>query len=175
VHGASGGVGTATVQLARAAGLTVIGTAGSDKGKSLVAKEGAHHVLDHKAPNYLDELMKLTGGRGVDLIIEMLSNVNLGKDLTILARHGRVVVVGSRGTVEINPRDTMAREASIVGMTLLNATEPELAGMHAALVAGLENGTLPPVVGQQIPLAEAARAHQAVMEAGAYGKIVLVP
>ena len=175
VHGASGGVGTATVQLARAAGLTVIGTAGSDRGKSLVAQEGAHHVLDHKSPNYLDELMKLTGGRGVDLIIEMLSNVNLGKDLTILARHGRVVVVGSRGMVEINPRDTMVRDASILGMTLLNATEAELAGMHAALVAGLENGSLRPVVGQEIPLADAARAHKAVMEPGAYGKIVLVP
>jgi NADPH2:quinone reductase len=175
VHGASGGVGTATVQLARAAGLMVVGTAGSDKGKSLVAQEGAHHVLDHKVANYLEDLMKLTGDRGVDLIIEMLSNVNLGKDLTVLARHGRVVVVGSRGTVEINPRDTMVRDASILGMTLLNATEPELAGMHAALVAGLENGTLRPIVGQEIPLAEAPRAHQAVMEAGAYGKIVLIP
>jgi len=175
VHGASGGVGTATVQLARAAGLSVIGTAGTDKGKSLVAKEGAHHVLDHTAPNYLDELMKLTGGRGVDLIIEMLSNVNLGKDLTVLARQGRVVVVGSRGTVEINPRDTMVREASIIGMTLLNATDAELAGMHSALVAGLDNGTLRPIVGQEIPLPEAARAHKAVMEPGAYGKIVLVP
>ena len=175
VHGASGGVGTATVQLARAAGLTVIGTAGSDKGKAMVTREGAHHVFDHNAPNYLDEIMKVTGGRGVDLIIEMLSNVNLGKDLTILARHGRVVVVGSRGTVEINPRDTMVREANIAGMTLLNATEPELAGMHAALVAGLESGTLRPVVGQEIPLAEAPRAHQAVMAPGAYGKIVLLP
>jgi NADPH:quinone reductase len=140
-----------------------------------VAQEGAHHVLDHKVANYLDDLMRLTGGRGVDLVIEMLSNVNLGKDLTVLARNGRVVVVGSRGTVEINPRDTMARDASILGMTLLNATEPELAGMHAALVAGLENGTLRPIVGQEIPLAEAPRAHQAVMEAGAYGKIVLIP
>jgi NADPH:quinone reductase len=175
VHGASGGVGTATVQLARAAGLTVIGTAGSDKGKLLVAQEGAHHVLDHKAPGYLDDLMKLTDGRGVDLIIEMLSNVNLGKDLTVLARNGRVVVVGSRGTVEINPRDTMVRDASILGMTLLNAAEVELIRMHAALVAGLENGTLRPVVGQEIPLADAARAHKAVMGPGAYGKIVLVP
>jgi NADPH2:quinone reductase len=105
----------------------------------------------------------------------MLANVNLGKDLTILAPRGRVVVIGSRGPVEINPRDTMGRDASILGMTLLNAREPELAGIHAALVAGLENGTLRPVVGQEIPLAEAARAHQAVMQPGAYGKIVLLP
>ncbi|MGH9377421.1 MAG: NADPH:quinone reductase [Terriglobia bacterium] len=175
VHGATGGVGIATVQLARAAGLRVIGTAGSDRGRKLAEDEGAHHVLNHRSPNYLGQLSHLTGGRGVDLIIEMLANVNLGNDLTVLARGGRVVVVGSRGPVEINPRETMGRDASIIGMTLLNATPSELASIHAALVAGLENGTLRPVVGQRIPLAEAARAHQAVMEPGAYGKIVLVP
>ena len=175
VHGASGGVGVACVQIARAAGLTVIGTAGTQRGLDLVTKEGAHHTLNHRAPDYLEQVRSLTGGRGVDLIAEMLANVNLGKDLTVLAPGGRVVVIGSRGTVEINPRDTMARDAVIVGMTLLNATPAELAGIHAALVAGLENGTLRPVVRQEIPLAEAARAHQLVMEPGAYGKIVLVP
>jgi len=175
VHGASGGVGVACVQIAHAAGLTVIGTAGTARGLDLVAKEGAHHTLNHRAPDYLEQVRSLTGGRGVDLIAEMLANVNLGKDLTVLAPGGRVVVIGSRGTVEINPRDTMARDAVIVGMTLLNATPAELAGIHAALVAGLENGTLRPVVRQEIPLAEAARAHQLVMEPGAYGKIVLVP
>ena len=175
VHGASGGVGTACVQLGRAFGLRVIGTAGTDKGRALVTKEGAHEVLDHTAPDYLDQLMKLTGGRGVDIIMEMLANKNLGKDLTVLAPKGRVVVIGSRGTVEINPRDTMGRDASIHGMTLFNVTPPEMASIHAALVAGLENGTLRPIVGREMPLAQAAEAHKAVMEAGAYGKIVLVP
>jgi NADPH2:quinone reductase len=175
VHGASGGVGLACVQLARAAGLTVIGTAGSDRGLALVVEQGAHHAVDHRSPGYLEQVRLLTGGRGVNLILEMLANVNLGKDLTILAQRGRVVVVGSRGPVEINPRDTMVRDASILGLTLLNAGEVELAGIHAALVAGLENGTLRPVVRQEMPLAEAARAHQAVIEPGAYGKIVLVP
>lgn len=175
VHGASGAVGVACVQMSRAAGLTVIGTAGTERGLALVAKEGAHHTLNHRTPGYLEQVRSLTAGRGVDLIAEMLANVNLGKDLTVLAPGGRVVVIGSRGTVEINPRDTMVRDAAILGMTLLNATQPELARIHAALVAGLENGTLRPVVGQQIPLAEAARAHQAVMEPGAYGKIVMVP
>lgn len=175
VHGASGGVGIAAVQLARAAGLTIIGTAGSDRGRKLVADEGAHHVLDHHAPDYLNQLRSLTDGRGVDLIIEMLANVNLGSDLTTLARGGRVVVVGSRGSVEINPRDTMGRDASILGMTLMNASPDELASIHAALGAGFENGTLRPVVGQRVALSEAPRAHQAVMEPGSYGKIVLVP
>lgn len=176
VHGASGGVGTAALQLARAAGLVVIGTAGSEEGMKLVKAEGAHHALNHSADGYLDELMKLTEGRGVDVILEMLANKNLAKDLTVLAKKGRVVVIGSRGPVEIDPRDAMARDAEIRGMTLMNVTEPELKEIHAALIAGLENSTLRPVIGQKIPLAEAARAHVEVMKpSGAHGKIVLVP
>jgi NADPH:quinone reductase len=175
VHGASGGVGVAAVQLARAAGLNVIGTAGTPKGRELVLREGAHHALDHRAADYLEQLRPLTGGRGADIIVEMLANVNLGKDLALLAARGRVVAVGSRGPVEINARDLMGRDASIRGMSLLVAPAEELAGIHAAIYAGLENGTLRPVVGQEIPLAEAARAQKAVMEPGAYGKIVLMP
>jgi len=175
IHGASGGVGVASVQIARAAGLTVIGTAGTERGRALVKEQGAHHVLDHHVTGYLDKVMALTEGRGVDVILEMLANVNLGKDLTVLAKGGRVVVIGSRGTVEINPREAMARDASILGMTLFNVSEQDAASIHAALVAGLENGTLRPVVGRELPLAEAPQAHKAVMEPGAYGKIVLIP
>ena len=175
VHGASGGVGIAALQIARAHGMKVIGTAGTDRGKKLVEQEGAHHILDHKAPNYLEHVMKLTDGHGVDVILEMLANVNLGKDLSLLAKKGRVVVIGSRGNVEINPRDAMGRDADIRGMSLWNASESELASIHSALVAGLANGTLRPVVGQELPLKDAPRAHEAVMEPGAYGKIVLVP
>jgi NADPH:quinone reductase len=175
VHGASGGVGTAAVELARGRGLIVIGTAGTDRGRQLVRELGAHHALDHHAPDYLERLMTLTGGRGVDVILEMLANVNLGKDLTVLARSGRVVVIGSRGTVEINPRDAMARDAAILGMVLFNGSEREIASIHAALQAGLANGSLKPTVGRELPLADAPRAHEAVMEPGAHGKIVLVP
>jgi NADPH:quinone reductase len=175
VHGASGGVGTAAVQWARAAGLTVIGTAGTDKGRALVAENGAHHVLDHGTPNYATKILQLTGGRGVDLVVEMLANVNLATDLTLLAKFGRVVVVGNRGKIEINPREAMARDATILGMTLFNATPEQLRAIHAAIYAGLENGTLRPVIGQELPLREAPRAHTAVLEPGAYGKIVLVP
>jgi NADPH2:quinone reductase len=175
VHGASGGVGIAAVQIARAAGMKVIGTGGTERGRSLIVEQGAHHVLDHHAPDYLEQLMSLTNGRGVDVILEMLSNVNLAKDLTVLASRGRVVVIGCRGTVEINPRDAMARDADILGMSLFNGTPAELAAVHAALVAGLENGTLRPIISQEMPLADAPRAHVAVMEAGAYGKIVLIP
>jgi NADPH2:quinone reductase len=175
VHGASGGVGIAAVQLARAAGMIVFGTGGTAEGRELAAREGAQHVLDHRAPGYLDELTKLTGGRGVDVIIEMLANVNLDRDLGVLARFGRVVVVGNRGRVEIDPRQAMGRDASIHGMTAFNISPAEHVSIHAALGAGLEAGTLRPVVGKELPLAEAARAHREVLEPGAYGKIVLVP
>jgi NADPH:quinone reductase len=175
IHGASGGVGTAAVQLARAAGLTVFGTSGTNQGRDLVRQQGAHRVLDHKSADYTQELLRLTGGKGVDIILEMLANVNLGKDLTLLAKFGRVVVIGSRGNVEINPRDTMARDAAILGMTLFNATEPEIHSIHRALYAGLESGTLRPIIGKELPLQQAAEAHRAVIESSAYGKIVLIP
>ena len=173
VHGASGGVGLAAVQIARAAGLTVIGTAGSERGRRLVADQGAHHVLDHTQEGYLDEITALTGGKGVHVILEMLANINLPKDLGALAQDGRVVIIGSRGPVEIDPRLTMVKNLSILGMSLSNATETETARLHAALGAGLANGILVPVVAQEFPLADAPRAHEAIMASGAHGKIVL--
>jgi NADPH:quinone reductase len=119
--------------------------------------------------------MDITEGRGVDLITEMLANVNLAKDLTMMAPGGRVVVIGNRGSIEINPRDAMSREASILGLTLFAATDSDLREIHAAVIAGLEAGTLRPIIGNELPLAEAPRAHQLVMEPGSFGKIVLVP
>jgi NADPH:quinone reductase len=175
VHGASGGVGIGAVQLARARGLTVIGTAGTEKGRRLVLEQGAHHVLDHGAPGYLEECVRLTGGRGPDIIMEMLANVNLQKDLGTIAPRGRIVVIGNRGMIEINARLAMNKDAAILGMALNHATPAQLAGIHAALVEGLRNGTLRPVIAQEIPLGQAARGHEAVMEAGHHGKIVLVP
>ena len=175
VHGASGGVGIGAVQLARARGMTVIGTAGTDKGRRLVAEQGAHHVLDHARPGYLDEVLRLTGGKGVDVVLEMLANVNLSNDLGVIAMRGRIVVIGNRGAIEINPRHAMNEDAAILGMALFHASPAQLAGIHAALVEGLANGTLRPVVGQEIPLGQAPRSHEAVMEAGHHGKIVLVP
>jgi NADPH2:quinone reductase len=155
--------------------MTVIGTAGTEKGRDLARREGAHHVVDHRQAGYQEEIVRLTGGRGVDVILELLANVNLGADLRLLAPRGRVVVIGSRGEVTINPRDMMGKDAAIFAMLLWNIPDPAAASAHAALVAGLENGTLRPVVGKEMPLGEAPRAHRAVMEPGAYGKIVLIP
>lgn len=175
IHGATGGVGTAAVQLARAAGLTVIGTAGSDKGAKLIRELGASHILNHRQPNYLADVLKITENRGVDVILEMLANANLGHDLPLLAREGRVVVIGSRGKVEIDARELMVRDAEVRGMLLFNVSAREKTSIHAALQAVLENGTVKPVIACELPLAEAPRAHELIMEPGAAGKIVLAP
>jgi len=175
VHGASGGVGSAAVQMARAMGLTVFGTAGTQKGIDLVKREGAHHVFDHSKAGYAEEILKATGGRGVDIVLEMLANVNLVTDLKLLATNGRVIIIGNRGEITINPRDFMLRRASARGFTLWAITPAEEAEIHAGLIAGLENGTLCPVVGKELPLSEAARAHKEILEPGAAGKIVLMP
>jgi NADPH:quinone reductase len=174
IHGGSGGVGTAAIQLARNAGLRIIATAGTPKGEQLLRELGAVAV-NHREPDYLSRIMSLTGGRGVDAILEMLANVNLGKDLGLLAPQGRVVVIGSRGRVEIDARDLMMRDADIRGMLQFNTPAPDKASIHAALGAGLANGTLNPVIDREIPLADAARAHEIIMAKDAHGKIVLVP
>jgi NADPH2:quinone reductase len=174
IHGGTGGVGLAAVQLARAAGLRVLATGGSEAGRAQLLAEGAETAFDHHRPGYEAEILAATGGCGVDVILEMLANVNLGRDLTLLAPRGRVAVIGSRGPVEINPRDTMAREADIRGVMLFAATPAELQAAHAAIGQGLAQGELNPVVGAQFPLDEAPRAHEAVMASGARGKVVLI-
>ena len=174
VHGASGGVGVAAVQFARALGLRVFGTAGTKEGLELVKKAGAHCVFNHREEGYLEKIQEAREGK-VNLVVENAAHLNLGKDLTLLGLGGRVVVVGSRGPVEINPRDTMSREASISGVMLLNATPEQLLEAHTAIQSGIEAGWLRPIVGKEFPLEDASKAHSDIIGgSGALGKTVLV-
>jgi NADPH2:quinone reductase len=175
VHGASGAVGIAATQFAVAAGLTVIGTAGTDAGLAAVAAQGARHAFNHRSAGYLDQITAATAGRGPDLILEMLANVNLDHDLTMVAPGGRVVVIGNRGRVEIDPRKIMSKDIAVFGLALWGIPPDEIRRAHQAIIAGLESGALNPVVAKELPLADAAKAHVAVMEPGAHGKIVLIP
>jgi NADPH2:quinone reductase len=175
VHGGSGGVGMAAIQFARAAGIAVIATAGSDEGLRMIEREGVQVAVNHRSPDYRQKIVDATKGRGADVILEMLANVNLGHDLKLLAQRGRVVVIGSRGDVQITPRDIMAREATVTGVFLWGLPAPDSAQIRAALQAGLSNGTLLPRIGLELPLASAAEAHRRILEPGAVGKIVLVP
>jgi len=175
VRGASGGVGSACVQTARALGLRVIGTAGSEKGRQMLRDLGVHAALDHHASDLTTQVLNATEGRGPDIIIEMLANMNLSRDLGMIAHRGRIVTIGNRGTIEINPRDAMNRDAAILGMLLLNATPDEVVRISAGLAAGLENKSLSPIVGRTFPLDQAPRAHEEVLAPGALGKIALIP
>uniref|UniRef100_A0A8C9AXC5 Quinone oxidoreductase n=1 Tax=Phocoena sinus TaxID=42100 RepID=A0A8C9AXC5_PHOSS len=141
VHGASGGVGIAACQIARAYGLKVLGTAGTEEGQKIVLQNGAHEVFNHKEANYID----------------------------------KIKVVGSRGPIEINPRDTMAKESSIIGVALHSSTKEEFQQFAAALQAGMETGWLRPVIGPQYPLEKVAQAHEDIIHSsGATGKMILL-
>jgi NADPH2:quinone reductase len=175
IHGASGGVGIAAIQWAKNAGLIVVGTASSNEGKKLVAEQGADHVLDHTDESHLMEIKELTGGRGVDVIIEMLANVNLQKDFEALTMFGRIVVVGNRGSLDFNPRGIMQKDATIYGMSLFNSPQSDRDAIHSAIFDGLNKGYLKPVVSRSLPLVEAPKAHHEVIENKAFGKIILIP
>ena len=175
IHGASGSVGTSAIQLAKRAGLTVIGSGGTEKGLDLIRAEGADHAVNHTADGYLEEVKRLTGGAGPNLILEMLANVNLAADMDLAAKFGRIVVIGARGDITIPPRVAMMKELDIRGIALWNASPEQVAPMMKDILAGAADGSLRPVIGREMKLAEAAAAHVAVLEPGAHGKIVLVP
>lgn len=174
IHGASGAVGLAAIQIAKSYGMRVVGTAGTDAGCELVRKQGAIASLNHHDGDYLDALTGLTCEQGPDVILEMLANVNLDKDLKVIGKNGRIVIIGNRGTIEINPRDTMGKNASIIGMAAFNAQE-EFYQIHSAIYVGLADGRFKPVIRMELPLQEAAKAHKLIMEPGGNGKIVLIP
>ena len=174
IHGASGSVGQAAVQLALGAGLEVYGTAGSGKGCTLVGKLGAK-AFNHNMADYDGEMRKATSGEGFDLILEMLANKNLEMDLDLLAPGGRVVIIGSRGRIEIDPRATMGKETDIRGLALFNATGKELKETHEALAQAMKKGILSPAISQEFSLEDAPAAHELVVKDGNGGKIVLVP
>ncbi len=176
IHGASGGVGMAALQIAKWKGLRATATAGTDGGMQLIHQQGVEAIYNHKSDGYLDRAWEEQSGKqGFNIILEMLANVNLDRDLDVIARGGRIVVIGNRGRVEIDPRKTMRNEASVLGMTLMNASPEELQSIHMELKRGFLGGQLVPVVGKSFPLKDAAAGHEAVMQPGAHGKIVLIP
>lgn len=173
IHGGSGSVGLTAVQLARAAGMTVFGTAGTEQGLELIEDMGGQ-PFNHRDEDYTEKLA-LASGAGFDLIIEMLANKNLVTDLDLLATGGRMVIVGSRGPIEIDPRATMGKETDIRGLAVFNATAAETAMTHAALAGALVTGALKMKISARLKLNEAAMAHEMVMEDGKCGKILLHP
>jgi NADPH2:quinone reductase len=175
IHGASGSVGSSAIQLAKRAGLRVIGSAGTSKGLELVRAEGANHAVNHTEAGYINEVRRVTGDKGPELILEMLANVNLAADMELAAKYGRIIVIGNRGEITVNPRVAMMKELDIRGIALWNATAAQTKPIMQDILAGVTEGSLRPLVGREMRLSEAAAAHVAVLEHGVGGKIVLIP
>lgn len=174
IHGASGAVGIAATQFAVAAGCQVIGTAGTAQGRELVIEQGTHHVVNHYEDRHYQDILDLTDGRGVDVIVEMVS-ANVKRDITILARDGRIIVIGDRTPIEIDAQALTNRDGTILGVNIGNLPPSTSAGLHAFLFQGLRNKILKPVIGQKFPLGEANKAHEALFKSETSGKIVLIP
>lgn len=200
VHGATGAVGVAAVQLARAHGLHVIGTAGSEEGAALLAPH-CDHVLRHDTiaalpspaaagagpasgtgpsgppPPIVEAVRALTGGAGVHYVLEMRADANLGADLQMLRRDGAVCIVGSRGPATINPRDIMGREATVTAVMLYSNSGEDWDEAAAHIHAAVQAGALKPIVGSlHVGLGAAPAAHEEVIghgARGAQGKIVI--
>jgi len=174
IHGASGAVGNAAVQIARSMGVTVVGTAGTKDGMEVVLRCGAHHVFNHNHKSYEKKMVEMLGGEGFDVIIEHLANINLGHDVQMLKNGARIMVVGCRGSVNINPRHLMLPEASIHGVALGNSTPEEYNEMGCAIVAGIEAGWVNPVINREYAMEEVQQVHYDIIHSkGAKGKLVL--
>ena len=174
IHGASGGVGIAAVQIASGLGLTVIGTASTPEGQELVKKAGAHFIFNHREEGYLEKVKEAAGEKGIDLILENVADKNLKKDLGLVRVEGRIVIIGGAADVTINPVDIFAREITVKGVDLHRITDKEVFETREALYAGAKAGWLNPYIWKEFPLEKAADAHTLLVSgSGAQGKIIL--
>lgn len=174
IHGASGAVGNWLVQMAKAVGAIVIGTSSTEKGRSLVLDLGADYAINHVTQQNKDKLLSLTNEQGPDIIIEMLANKNLETDMQIIQRHGRIIIVGSRETVEVDPRNLMTNEAVVTGMTFTSPNEKEMKELSFGLNAFLESGAIYPFIGDEFTLDEPIEAHKNLMESSGNGRTIFV-
>ncbi|KAK3796066.1 hypothetical protein RRG08_065074 [Elysia crispata] len=172
IHGASGAVGMAAVQISKALGLTVVGTAGTNDGLDLLKELGADLVVNHRDESYIHTIKDAVGG--ADVILEVVANVNLEKDIELIKLRGRILVVGSRGHIEWDPFSTVTKECSVMGVNIRETTPSEWEEMHNLFTAGQECGWLQPKIAREYPLSEAAASHRDVIHhRGIMGKLVL--
>ena len=179
VHGGTSGIGTMAIMLGRLFGLTVIVTCGGPEKCARALEIGAAHAIDYKSQDFVEEVKRITGGKGVELVLDMVAGDYVPRNLKCLAEDGRHVTIAVQGgaKAELNMAVVMTRRYTLTGSTL----RPRSAEFKALLAqeiaqnvwSAVEEGELRPIMDQRFPLAEAAAAH-ARMEAGAHiGKIVL--
>ena len=174
IHGASGGLGMAAVQIASGLGLTVIGTASTPEGRQLAKEAGAHFVFNHYEEGYLEKAKEAAGEKGIDIIIEGIADKNLTKDLGLVRDKGRIVIIGGASDIAINPLHVFVHEIVVKGVFIYKVSENELFETRQALYAGAKAGWLRPYIWKEFPLEKAADAHVLLTGGGgARGKIIL--
>jgi putative PIG3 family NAD(P)H quinone oxidoreductase len=179
VHGGTSGIGSMAIMLGRLFGLKVIVTCGGADKCAAALDIGAAHAIDYKAQDFVEEVARITGGKGVDLVLDMVAGDYVMRNLKCLADDGRHVTIAVQGGVraEINMAEVMRRRLTLTGSTLRPRSTQFKALLAQEIAATawpfVESGQLRPVMDRAFPLAAAAAAH-ARMEAGAHiGKIVL--
>ena len=179
VHGGTSGIGTMTSMLGKLFGIKVISTCGSDEKCVAARRIGADHAINYRTHDFVEEVKAITGGRGVDLVLDMVAGDYVSRNLRCLAEDGRHVTIAVQGGVraEINMAQVMMRRLTLTGSTL-RARSDEFKALLADEIQRnawdlVADGSLRPVMDRQFPLREAAAAH-ARMESGEHiGKIVL--
>lgn len=179
IHSAAGGVGIAAVQLAKAAGARVIGTVSSDDKISLAREYGAGDVINYETRDFAAEAMRLTDGRGVDLILDAVGKPTFEKGLSCLAPFGHLILYGRAGGApdRIDPMRLFAKAVKVSGFAV-----PMVYGIHEVHRRGVEDvfrlsreGKLRIPIGRKFPLAQAAEAHRHMLSRKSVGKLLLIP
>ena len=180
MQGGTSGIGVTAIQMAKAMGAaTVIATAGSDDKCKACLELGADHAINYKTQDFAEEAKKLTGGKGVDVILDMVAGSYVDREVKCVAEDGRIVIIAVQGGTksEFNAGLVLRRRITVTGSTL----RPRPVAFKAAIAAALkkhvwplvEAGKIKPVIHSTFPAAEAAKAH-ALMESNQHvGKIVL--
>jgi NADPH2:quinone reductase len=179
VHGGSSGIGTTAIQLARARGSRVFATAGSDDKCRACERLGAEHAVNYHDADFAAVVRALTGGRGVDVVLDMVGGEYFARNIEALALDGRLVEIATLKGVkaELNIQTIMHRRLTITGSTLRARPVADKAAIAAALLEQvwplLESGAVTPIIYQTFPLTEAAAAHRVLESSVHIGKLVL--
>lgn len=174
IHGASGAVGSLAIQMAKAVGAIVIGTSSTKEGRQQIIKMGADFAFDHLSTDNKYKFLRVTEERGPDVIIEMLANKNLEMDMQIIAVNGCIVIVGSRGSINITPRHLMGNEALVTAVNVGRMTVEDKEEALHGVMSFIENDAIKLLIGKKFTLDKAAKAHKEMMEGSGNGRTVFV-
>ena len=176
VQGAAGGVGSASVQLAKALGARVIATISGTERADLVRSLGADESIDYKREDVVARTLALTDGKGVDLVHELVVSVNLAADVRLVAKGGRIVCTGQGPLTEaaLPIGEALAKDVTLLFMSLNNAGRAGVAAIAAEVARMAADGRVKPVIGATFPLTQARRAHE-LLAGDHVGKIILLP